>query len=194
METNLAAGAWCTLCTAWLAPDWPSEIVLWEEQQATSASLLSAEQRWTPAWTGTDLTLTGELLEDGTIFPLGLPRITEHLPWGRKRDRVVFTSIQFLTLPTSHSCGLTVQHSASVPIYSVPAAPALNKDNHSARTTQWFSATDEHLPLLPALQPREIKCRLSLFPSTDPRFISSRSLTNTACAPHLFSAYHLLVS
>lgn len=65
---------------------------------------------------------------------------------------------------------------------------------HSALATQQFHAADEHPPLLPVLQPREIKRKSSLLPNTDPHFLSPRSLTNTPCAPHLFSAYHLLVS
>lgn len=169
-------------------------IVLWEEQQLTHPPLLSAEQMWTPAQTDTDHDPTGEPLEDGTVFPLGLPRVTKHLPWDRRRDGVGFTSTQFFSLPPLVLVAALCDTSALVLTCSTPAARALNKDGHSAQTAQWFNATDEHLPLLPALQPREIKCKLSLFPSTDPRFFSPRSLTNTLCAPHLFSAHHLLVS
>lgn len=47
-----------------------------------------------------------------------------------------------------------------------------------------LNATHEHPPLLPALQPREIKCKLSLFPSTDYHFFSPGSQTNILCTPH----------
>lgn len=130
----------------------------------------------------------GQLLEDSTGFPLALPKVTEYLPWDRLYQHPVSLS------PPSHACGHAVRHSASVPTCSVPAALALNKDSHSAHVAQRFSARDEHPPLLPALQPREIECKLSLFSSTDPHFFSPRNLTNTLCAPHLSPTYHLLVS
>ena len=139
-----------------------------------------------PAQTDADRNPTGEPLEDGTVFTSGLPRVTKHLPeTGGEMGQALPASRR--SLPTH---GHAARHSASVP---TRRAPALNKAGHSARTAQRFHATDEHPPLLPALQPREIRCKSPLFPSTDPHFFSPRSLTNALCAPHLISVCHLLV-
>lgn len=114
-------------------------------------------------------------------------------PLGRRRDGVGFPSTQFLSVRTSCPWPRSVTQSSS-PDCSAPAAPAPNKGGHSAPAVLGFSATHEYLPLLPALQPREIKCKLSLFLSTDHHLSSPRSQTNTLCTPHFFPAHHLLVS